>query len=384
MKVYMKYNVWEAANERINRLFDEFPEVVVGISGGKDSTIVYNLALNIARERNRLPLKVLFLDQEAEWNSTIEHVRYIMYNPDVKPMWFQMPMKIFNATSYTDQWLYCWREGSNWLRDKEPISIKENIYGTDRFTELFTNIFEVEFGHTKACYIAGVRGEESPTRVLATTQSLAYKDITWGKRLNSKLQHFTFYPIYDWKYSDVWKAIHDNNWRYCALYDYMYSYGVSIPNMRVSNINHETAIRSLYYMQEIEPETWNKMLSRLSGVSSAQHLGSNIFEISSLPYMFKSWGEYRDYLLDNLVTDKTTHSKFADKFAKLDNLYDTPLINKAMNRVCISAILKNDYHMTTIGNFERSPDINTYRKVKTGKIKTYEVLSNNNYIKELP
>ena len=51
-KIYKQKNVYEAAKERINYLFNEFDNVVVGFSGGKDSTCVLNLALEVAEERN--------------------------------------------------------------------------------------------------------------------------------------------------------------------------------------------------------------------------------------------------------------------------------------------------------------------------------------------
>jgi predicted phosphoadenosine phosphosulfate sulfurtransferase len=99
---------FDAALERIRFLFDEFPVVVATISGGKDSTVIYNLALRVAREKGRLPLPVFFIDQEAEWTSTIDTVREIMYSPDVKPLWFQMPIYIENATSFDVKYLKCW------------------------------------------------------------------------------------------------------------------------------------------------------------------------------------------------------------------------------------------------------------------------------------
>ena len=66
MKIYSKENVHTEAIKRINRLFDDFENVVVGFSGGKDSTVCLNLTLMVAEQRNRLPLKVVWVDQEAE------------------------------------------------------------------------------------------------------------------------------------------------------------------------------------------------------------------------------------------------------------------------------------------------------------------------------
>lgn len=120
MKILLEKDVWEAGLERMNWIFDEFENVVVSFSGGKDSTVIFNLAMKVAKERGRLPLPVLFIDQEAEWNETIEQVRKVMYNPDVRPIWLQMPIKIENGTSFSARYLKCWDEEKpdGWLREK--------------------------------------------------------------------------------------------------------------------------------------------------------------------------------------------------------------------------------------------------------------------------
>ena len=69
---------------------------------------------------------------------------------------------------------------------------------------------------------------------------MKYKDITWGKRLNKKLGHYTFYPIYDWTYLDVWKAIHDHGWSYNTVYDAMFRYGV--PDEPMAGTDYEQAM----------------------------------------------------------------------------------------------------------------------------------------------
>ena len=45
-------NVYDLAIKRINRTYDIFDNVVVMFSGGKDSTVCLNLALQVAKERN--------------------------------------------------------------------------------------------------------------------------------------------------------------------------------------------------------------------------------------------------------------------------------------------------------------------------------------------
>ena len=72
-----------------------------------------------------------------------------MYRDDVEPMWFQVPIKLFNATSMEKPWLYCWEEGGEWIRPKDDISIKENLYGTDRFVDSFKKIAQYYFKDKK-------------------------------------------------------------------------------------------------------------------------------------------------------------------------------------------------------------------------------------------
>tara|TARA_R110000803_G_scaffold71803_1_gene135173 strand:- start:1364 stop:2536 length:1173 start_codon:yes stop_codon:yes gene_type:complete len=386
MKFYSNTNVYDAAIKRMEYLFDEFEEVIVGFSGGKDSTVTLHLALEIAEKRNKLPLKVLFIDQEAEWQGTIDYVKKIMYDKRVEPLWFQMPIVITNNASTEHRYSYCWdkEKQNSWLHKKDPISIKENIYNTERFHDLFGAILKVDFKDKKTCYLAGVRTQEAPKRLMSLTSALTYKDITYGKKLNEKLGHYTFYPIYDWEIKDVWKYIYDNKIEYCKIYDEMYKHGVSINNMRISNLHHETSIQNLLLVQEIEPKTWNKISSRVAGSNAIKHLKGDAFKCpKELPYMFKDWQEYAMHLSDNLISEDIYRQKLLKQIKSIDKYIINDLIKTDVYRTMINTILSSDWDFTKLINFTTGQYFNTVKKFVDGKIDDSNRLINRKYDKYL-
>ena len=377
MKIYKKENVYDAGLDRIRYLFDEFENVVVSFSGGKDSTIVLNLALKVAEEKGRLPLKVLFLDQEAEWQAVIDYIEDVFDDPRVDPIWLQIPFKIFNASSNVKQWITAWEDGVETMRPRHPIAKTENVYGTDRFFDLFPAIAKYHYPEGNMCFLAGVRAEESPRRYLAMTEALTYKDITWGKQLDKKNDLYTFYPVYDWSYTDVWKAIHDNNWQYTKVYDYQYMHGVPIRNMRVSNLHHETALNVLFYLQEVEQETWVKLTRRMTGINTAGKLKDDYF-VKDLPFMFRDWLEYRDHLTENLVQDHNVKEKFKKTWRVQDERYEGMKHIKDLYKAQINTILANDVDLTKLKNFTEKPDVLNWKKWKQGITNKYS--DKNKYI----
>ena len=203
--IYLKQSVYEAAQERITWLFDEFERVIVDFSGGKDSTVILNLALEIAEQKGRLPLTVRFLDQEAEWQGVIDYVETVMMDDRIDPMWLQIPFRLSNSTSQNQHYLNVWGEGEEWMREKHPISLKENVYGADRFHGLWKAIARTHWPDERLAILTGMRAEESNNRFRGITSKATYKGVTWGKIEDEARGHYNFFPIYDWSYTDVWK-----------------------------------------------------------------------------------------------------------------------------------------------------------------------------------
>lgn len=299
--IYGAKNVIDAAKERITYLFDNYDNIQLSYSGGKDSTCLFHLLNAEAKKRNR-KFYVYFQDQEAEYQGTIDMVKYVMSQPNVIPLWYQVPIFMTNACSQEQLFLWAWGEGEKWVRDKDPLAIHSIA---KKYPKRFYK-FNLWVGQNlakmpgKSVSLIGLRAEESPDRRMV----MFGEDNTlfWLRR--KKTPHKA-YPIIDWSFTDVWKFLIDNKLKYNVVYDKMYMLGIPLRKMRVSNLVHEKAYRCLTELQELEPETYNKLELRLKGVHCASIYAKEnlVYSIKKLPDQFKTWKEYKDFLLDNIHPD---------------------------------------------------------------------------------
>lgn len=294
-------NVLDAVRKRISYLFDHYDNISLSFSGGKDSTALFHLVNAEAIKRDRKFI-LYFQDQEAEYQGTIDFVEWAMTQPNVIPLWYQVPIFMTNAASQQQLFLWAWGDGEEWIREKHPIAIHsiENVY-PKRFHKfnlwVGQNIKKLKGSSVS---IIGLRAEESPDRrfVMFGEDS----DLFWLRRKNTPHKA---YPIIDWRYTDVWKYLIENNLKYNKVYDKMYMLGGNLKFFRVSNLVHEKAFRCLTDLQELEPETYDKLEKRLHGVHTAAIYGKEnlVYSIKSLPENFKTWKEYKDFLLSSIHPD---------------------------------------------------------------------------------
>lgn len=364
-RVYSDKSVLEAAKDRIAWIYDEFPHVITTTSGGKDSVVNFHLALEVARKKKRLPLNVMFLDQEIEWEASIEVIRAKMEHPEVKPYWMQIPFQLSNSTSASEEWLYCWdpKKKDVWMRPQESYSYKENVYKKVRFNELLSEIPRYLFNGEPVAILGGVRCEESPSRTLGLTSRALWKWVTWGQASRAKYGVRTFYPLYDWHTSDVWKAIHDHKWQYNAIYNAYYQYGFGIKDMRISNFHHETSVQNMFVVQEVEPHTYSKAVARLAGLDSAAKFGFADYFPRELPHMFSSWKEYRDYLLEKLIARADWRKIMAKRFVKDDrDMYQ--FLGDKLHRMHVASVCVNDWEGVKCGNLRAEAKVRKHEYEK--------------------
>ncbi|OCX83279.1 hypothetical protein A6O26_07490 [Acidithiobacillus thiooxidans] len=107
-KTYLPMDVYTAARQRMERVFDDFPNVYLSFSAGKDSGVMLNLALEVAHEKDCLPLNVLILDLEAQYQHTADYIQRVADNPDVNLHWVCLPLHLRNAVSQIQPHWMCW------------------------------------------------------------------------------------------------------------------------------------------------------------------------------------------------------------------------------------------------------------------------------------
>jgi len=367
-----KETVLQASKRRIKFIFDNFENIIVSVSGGKDSTVLAYLALQEANKRKR-KIGLFFLDEEVVYENTIKQIEYIMelFPDNCNKLWLQIEFNLTNATSLKESQLLCWEQGKHklWMRTKKDFSIKyrmwdkkeETVKDKNKGFGFYDVINNFENCYENTAFLIGLRATESPNRWRAMVKNpvnINNKNIFWATK--KKYGNVSMYPIYDWNYHDIWRFIYENNIQYHKFYDIQFKKGIHASQMRVSSLIHEKSFQSIVDLPEFEMNTYNKLCKRIQGINFAQETGKNseMFKVRKLPKNYKTWSEYRDFLLET-YPDKEKKKIFIKRFSK-------HLENEFVARQQAKSLILNDYE----GNFPidnkedpRIEKINYYKNV---------------------
>lgn len=313
-------NVYEAAVERMEYIFANFDNVYVAFSGGKDSGVMLNLAIEHVRKHYPgRKLGVYHTDYEAQYQMTTDYVDQVLAgNQDILQCYrICLPIAAGCSTSmYSDHWIPWDADKKDiWVRDMPENSINESNHEFPWFVkgmrdyelqEKFSHWIHKKTGATKTACLVGIRTDESMNRWRAI-HSDRNKNKHEGKEWTLELAKgvYNAYPIYDFKTEDIWTANGKFGWTYNKLYDLFQQAGVPLGNQRVASPFHEHAITSLKLYKVIDPKNWGKMVGRTNGVNFAGLYGGTTamgWKSIQLP-PGHTWKSYMEFLLTTLPTE---------------------------------------------------------------------------------
>jgi predicted phosphoadenosine phosphosulfate sulfurtransferase len=332
-KIYNKEDVFESSQMRLEFIFDNFENVLVAFSGGKDSGILLNLAYNYAKENNKLSqLAMYYQDYEAGYPQTDEYVeKEFELKKDIRRFWLCLPHSAACSCSmYQTNWIP-WnpKEKEIWCKnmlerdyivnmDNKWFDFEVGMSGFDARI-LFAKEFAKKYGTT--AILVGIRCDESLSRLAIITsknRNSFFLEKRYSKIIDDKVVNF--YPIYDWNIKDIWIYNCKFKCLYNEVYDLMYQSGLTLDQMRTASPFHQCGQENLKLYRAICPDMWGKMISRVNGVNFCGIYGStnamghrNIKKPDNY-----TWKQYSEFLL-NTLPEKAKNDFLARLYAYLLN-----------------------------------------------------------------
>lgn len=314
---YIGQNVYDALQERLRYIFEEFDNIFVSFSGGKDSGLLLNLTLDF--QKKYYPDKkigVFHQDFEAQYTVTTEYVErtFERIKDEVEPYWVCLPMATRTALSSYQMFWYPWDDTKeeSWCRPMPKhdfvINLQNNPMTTYRYrmhqedlAKQFGRWYKLSHGNKKTVCLLGIRTDESLQRYSGIiNKKYGYKDECWISRQFKDV--WAASPMYDWSNSDVWHANFLKGYDYNKLYDLYYMAGLSPDRMRVASPFNDYAKDSLNLYRVIDPEMWSRLIGRVNGANFAAIYGRTKalgYRNLTLPEGH-TWESYTKFLLDTL------------------------------------------------------------------------------------
>ena len=317
IREYEKQNVYDAFQERMRLIFEEFDNIYVSFSGGKDSGLLLNMTLDF--QRKYFPEKkigVFHQDFEAQYTVTSEYVEktFERVKDEVEPYWVCLPMATRTALSSYEMYWYPWDDTKKdiWVRpmpqkeyvinlDNNPMTTYRYRMHQEDLAKQFGRWYRLSHGNKKTVCLLGMRADESLQRYSGfLNKKYGYKGQCWISQTFKDV--WCASPLYDWSSEDIWHANYLFNYEYNHLYDLYYMAGLKVSQMRVASPFNDYSKDSLNLYRVIDPEIWTKLVGRVRGANFASIYGRTKamgYRNITLP-KGHTWRSYTLFLLDTL------------------------------------------------------------------------------------
>jgi len=395
MKRYINKTVLEASKERVSKSFDMFDKLYLSFSGGKDSTVMLHIVMQEAIKRNR-KIGLLIIDLEAQYTDTIEHINNCidLYRDHIDLHWICAELLLRNSLSNFEPKWCCWESDkeSDWVRGMPAKAADLSQYDFyhpkmefEEFIVLFGEWYS-NYSEFKTGAFIGIRADESLHRyraIVSDKKGLTANGYKWTTKIAKDL--FNLYPIYDWKTEDIWVYLGKNKHLPSnRIYSKMQLAGVPLSNQRLCQPYGDDQKQGIWLYHILEPDTWTRLIARVSGVNSGALYINESGSINGRRYVEKpdsmSWKDYTNFLLKTMpqkTRDNYTHrfKKFIVGWKKrgyqsipdeappqLEAKQWVPLWRRMAR-----CILRNNYYCKGLG--QTQPKSEAYQKFKSIQIK---------------
>lgn len=326
---FLKCNVYEALQKRLKFIFEEFDNIYISFSGGKDSGLLLNLVLDYKRKYYPdRKIGVFHQDFEAQYTVTTQYVErtFKKLSKEEDCYWVCLPMATRTALSNYEMYWYPWDDTKedSWVR-KMPaydyvINMENNYMTTYRYrmpqedlAKQFGRWYRISHGSRRTICLLGLRADESLQRYSGfLNKKYGYKGECWISKQFKDVWNAS--PLFDWTTNDVWHANYVFEYDYNKLYDLYYKAGLKPSQMRVASPFNDYSKDSLNLYRVIDSEIWTKLLGRVQGANFACIYGKTKamgYRNITLPEGH-TWKSYTKFLLDTLP--KRLRNSYIKKF----------------------------------------------------------------------
>lgn len=381
-KIALGKNVLEAAQERVQWIFDTFEQITLSFSGGKDSTALFHLVAAQARKQHR-KFNVMFLDWEVQYSATIDHIikmKSIYQDCIERFYWIALPITTESGISQYEPTWTAWEPGKKWVRQPPEDAITDPhffpFYHPNMLFEDFTPAFNqwITGNHRSSIILLGIRADESLNRFIAISN-------------NRKLRYADDIP---------WTTASAEGFYYMAypIYDLMHQAGVSLSQMRICEPFGPEQRKGLWLYHVLEPETWSLACERVSGADAGM-LYTNPRNKSGFYGRHQiskpshhTWKSYAHFLLASLPEKTAEHYRnkiavYLRWYAERDYPNGIPDAQEgdtstkqipSWRRIC-KTILRNDFWCRTLAfSPTKSHCYDRYFKRIQGKRKDWQLI----------
>jgi predicted phosphoadenosine phosphosulfate sulfurtransferase len=159
--------------------------------------------------------------------------------------------------------------------------------------------------------------------------------------------------MYDWKSQDIW-IFHRKfkQYSYNKIYDLMFRAGVKIKDMRLCQPYGDDQKKGLWLFHILEPQTWVKIVDRVSGANSGALYCNEFGSINGNKRISKpnihTWKSYYEFLINSMP--ENTKNNYITKINKFIEMWEL-------------RGYKNRFPQEAPSCLERKQKVPTYRRI---------------------